>query len=419
MDERAHRLGRYWRAAAVVIGLVLAGSPAPAQTPGTAAGVYTVANVPVDATAASADAAREAARLQGERQAYNILLARLTRASDASRLPPASDAMLNDLIQGFEVGNERHSAVRYLANYTFHFRPDAVRQLLRGAGVPFAETPSKPLVVLPVFANGATTTLWEDPNPWRVAWNQRNAPAGLVPLVMPFGGAEDIAAIDMPRALSGDSAALTAISQRYDGADVLVAKATVTNAGAANETVAVTATRFSPGSGAAPQNWTGSYTLGTGEDEAALLARAVAGTVAQVEDAWKAANILDLNQVATVTATVPISSLQDWVGVRRKLGAIPAVQKADLMEINRQQADIVIHYVGDLAQLQLALAQNNLSLTGNPPAYVLAPRSEAASSGSIAPASSAAPQGFTAPTVPAAPANPTTPAASGAPATLH
>src|SRR5579883_1773061 len=287
---------RLLQAAPVAIGLVLATAAVRAQTAPAASGVYTVANVPVDATAASADAAREAARLQSEHQAYAILLARLTRASDASRLPPASDAVLNDLIQGFEVANERHSSVRYLADYTFHFRPDAVRQLLRGAGVPFAETPSKPLVVLPVFDSGSSTSLWEDPNPWRAAWNDRNAPAGLVPLVMPFGGAEDIAAIDAKTALAADGGALAAISQRYDGADVLVTHATVADGGTANESVAVATTRYSPSSGTAPQTWNQTYKLAAGEDEGALMVRAVAGTVAQIEDAWKAANILDVSQ---------------------------------------------------------------------------------------------------------------------------
>jgi Uncharacterized protein conserved in bacteria (DUF2066) len=370
MKVSTRATGRHWRTALAAICLMLAAASARAQN-AQGASVYTVANVPVDATAASADAAREAARLQGEHQAYQILLARLTRASDASRRPPANDATLNDLIQGFEVANERHSTVRYLANYTFHFRPDAVRQLLRGAGVPFAETPSKPLVVLPVFDSGGTATLWEDPNPWRAAWNERNAPAGLVPLVMPFGGAEDIAAIDAKGAASGDNTALAAISKRYDDADVLVARAVVTNGGAPNESVAVTATRFSPGSGGAAQSWSQTYALGAGEDEPALLARAVSGTVAQIEDAWKAANILDLSQVATLTASVPVSSLQDWVAVSRRLGAIPAVQKTDLMAIDRQHAQIAIHYVGDLSQLRLALAQNNLDLNGDAPDYVL------------------------------------------------
>ncbi|MGH7014630.1 MAG: DUF2066 domain-containing protein [Stellaceae bacterium] len=364
---------RHLRAALAAGCLALAAVPGCAQTAPPTTDVYTVANVPVDATAASADAAREKARIDGENQAYRILLARLTRTSDASRLPPANDATLNDLVQGFEVANERHSTVRYLANYTFHFRANAVRQLLRAAGVPFAETPSKPLVVLAVFDSGGTVALWEDPNPWRTAWNERNAPAGLVPLVMPFGGAEDIAAIDAKTALSGDATALAAISQRYDGDDVLAAQATVGNGGAPHETVAVSATRFSPASDAAPQTWSQSYTLAAGEDEAALLARAVAGTVAQIEDAWKAANILDLSQVATLTASVPIAALQDWVTVSRRLGAIPAVQKTDLVAIDRQHAQIAIHYVGDLTQLRLALAQKDLDLSGDAPDFVLAP----------------------------------------------
>lgn len=374
----ARKAMRPLQAALAAVCLVLAATVARAQLAPSAADVYTVANVPVDATAASADAARDAARLEGEHKAYQILLARLTRASDANRLPPASDATLNDLIQGFEVANERHSAVRYLADYTFHFRANAVRQLLRSAGVPFAETLSKPLVVLAVFVTGTTAALWEDPNPWRAAWNARTAPAGLVPLVMPFGGAEDIAAIDAKAALDGDGTALAAISARYDGADVLVTRATVDNQGAANESVAVSSARFSPGSGAAPQNWAQSYTLGAGEDETALLARAVAGTVAQIEDAWKAANILDLSQVATLTASVPINGLQDWVAVSRRLGTIPAVQSTDLMAIDRQHAQITIHYVGDLTQLRLALAQKNLDLNGDAPDYVLAPHTAGA-----------------------------------------
>src|SRR5579875_96581 len=94
---------RHLQVALAAICLALAAASANAQTTPAQAGVYTVANVPVDATAASADAAREAARLQGEHQAYAILLARLTRASDASKLPPADEATLNDLVQGFEV----------------------------------------------------------------------------------------------------------------------------------------------------------------------------------------------------------------------------------------------------------------------------------------------------------------------------
>ena len=123
---------------------MLAARPAPAAAPD----IFTVANVPVDATAANASAARDQARADGERRAYAILIGRLTLDADRGRLPPPTEALLNDLIAGFEVASERASGVRYLAKYTFHFRPDAVRELLRSAGIPFGESPSKPLVVL-------------------------------------------------------------------------------------------------------------------------------------------------------------------------------------------------------------------------------------------------------------------------------
>src|SRR6185437_13822580 len=95
--------------------------------------VYTVANVPVDATAANANAARDQARGDGERRAYAMLLDRITLDSDRARRPAANDTVLNDLVSGFEVAGERTSGVRYIAKYTFHFRPDAVRKLLRQA----------------------------------------------------------------------------------------------------------------------------------------------------------------------------------------------------------------------------------------------------------------------------------------------
>src|ERR1700691_1885985 len=115
-------------------------------------GVFTVAAVPVDATADNANAARDQARADGEQRAYQILLARLTRGADRDRLPRANAALLDTLIGSFEVAHERRSGVRYLADYTFHFRADAVRRLLGQAGVPFAGTESKQLFVLAVLA---------------------------------------------------------------------------------------------------------------------------------------------------------------------------------------------------------------------------------------------------------------------------
>src|SRR5579863_3739431 len=151
--ERFAMLLRRWPArcgALLLLGVLCAFStPAPAAQ--SRFDVFTIAAVRVDVTAASASAARDQALIEGERRALQMLVERLTLAAGRSRLPQPSNAQLNDLVQGFEVANERHSGVRYIAEYTFHFRPDSVRQLLSQAGIAFAETPSKPLVVLAVL----------------------------------------------------------------------------------------------------------------------------------------------------------------------------------------------------------------------------------------------------------------------------
>jgi hypothetical protein len=276
--------------------------------------------------------------------------------------------MLNQVIIGFEVANERRSTVHYLADYTFHFRADVVEQLLRDRGVPFAETVSKPVVVLPVLEAGGRPMLWDDPNPWRDAWTRAKPPQGLVPVQVPLGEVEDVSAIDGAKADAGDDARLQAISANYDHADVLVTRATVHPDGSG---VDVSTTRFVPGSPGGEQSWVASYTANQGESQQDLLVRATAGTVAQVNDAWKQANMLDYSQTATLTVAVPADDLNSWLAVRRRLAATTAVRSSQLLSLDRHGARIELHYVGSPDQLRVGLAQNNLSLSGSDPDWVL------------------------------------------------
>jgi hypothetical protein len=335
----------------------------------TRADIFTV-SVPVDATAASANAARDTARLDGERRAYTALLDRLTLPRDRNRLPQPTDSILNQVIQGFEVANERRSTVRYLADYTVHFRAAAVEQLLRDRGVPFAETVSKAVVVLPVLEEAGRPMLWDDPNPWREAWASAKPAQGLVPMTVPLGEVEDVATIDAATADAGDDSHLQAISANYDRADVLVTRATIRNPGN-GESVDVSTTRFVPGSPGGEQSWVASYTAAAGESEPDLLARAVVGTAEQVENAWKQANMLDYSQSATLVVSVPAASLDAWLAVRQRLAATAAVQGTQLISLDRHGARLELHYVGSADQLRVALAQNNLDLSGSDPDWVL------------------------------------------------
>ena len=193
------------------------------------------ATVRVDATADSAAAARELARVDGQRRALVLLIDRLSGATDSGKLTKLDDKTITDMVESFEVADERMSAVHYLADYTFHFRPSKVRRLVHTADSAPTEANSKPaivegggkpLIVLPVFKDSARSMLWDDPNAWRDAWGQRSAETGPTRLTVPLGDASDLATIDAGRAEAGKPDALAAIAQRNGGDEAIVALAT-------------------------------------------------------------------------------------------------------------------------------------------------------------------------------------------------
>lgn len=148
--------------------------------------VYEVRDVPVDVTAETAAQAREQALAEGERQAFDLLLRRLTLAMDRDRLPTLDNTGMAALVKDFSVVEEKTSDVRYLAKLDFRFKREGVRNLLMDRGLPFAETASKPMVVLPVQESAAGLFLWDEPNPWRGAWRRLPPWAGWCPWCIPW-----------------------------------------------------------------------------------------------------------------------------------------------------------------------------------------------------------------------------------------
>ena len=89
---------------------------------------------------------------------------------DHKRLPVMDPKQVATYVKDFNVTNEKNSEIRYLADLTYRFKPNDIRLLLRDNEIQFAETISKPMLVLPVYQIAGAVFLWDDPNPWREAW---------------------------------------------------------------------------------------------------------------------------------------------------------------------------------------------------------------------------------------------------------
>lgn len=332
------------------------------------------ATVKVDATADSPAGAREAARIDGQRRALAAIADRLSGGTGAAKLTKLDDRTITDMVASFEVANEKMSAVRYLADYTFHFRPAALQRALRNAGVALSDQPGKepgkPAVVLPVYQTASGAVLWDDPNPWRDAWAQTAPATGPVPLSVPLGDISDIAAIDAAKARAGDAGALAAIGKQNGAEDAIVALATPRGPADKPSGLDIVVRRYR--AGRPLDGHPESLTANPGEAADAFFGRAVVAVVAAIESGWKKEPVPHYDQQGSLTAVLPITGLDDWVKVRDRLAGVPTIRKVSLVTLSRQEATIEIDYLGNIDQLKASLAGASLDLVKGDPNWRLA-----------------------------------------------
>jgi hypothetical protein len=295
------------------------------------------------------------------------------------------------------VVHEHTSAVRYTADYTFHFRPSETRRLLGvsantnaaagansgpNAGGSLAASPApnasdqsadanKPIVVLPVYQAGAQAPprLWDEPNPWREAWDQHPPNAGPQHMIVPLGDAGDVATIDADKARSGDAAAISAIAKHNGADEALVAVAALQGPAEKPSGVDVTVRRYRAGQ--LVDSHTDSVTANPGEASDALVTRAVAAVGADIASGWKKDASAHADQEGSLTAVLPITGLDDWVHARDRIAALSLVRKITLVALSRQEATIEIGYKGSVDQLKDAFAGINLTLARGTPMWRL------------------------------------------------
>ena len=347
--------------------------------------LFSVAGVRIDAIAESAQAAQQAALRRGQATALRSMFKKLTLVADHPRLPSIDRPMIDRLMRSYQVTSERRSAQRYVAKITVYFDPDRVRETLRLADIPYAETVSPTSLVLAVLVDQAGARLWASPNDWRLAWENFNRGGRLVNLAMPYGELADISAVSADQALTGDQVALATIAARYGANDVVVAiaqpqspnqlmvelhrhgeTATLLLRGTRDLALAAPAepdlAAVAEGDPLTPDE--------TEDQDLAATRRAAYGTViaeivAVLEQDWIAANLLDFGVVTGVAVAVPLSGLGQWLNIRARLEALSQIERIEINSLSPVVADLTLHYLGSESRLVTALRARKLALVDN------------------------------------------------------
>ena len=331
--------------------------------------LFEVLDIKVDETDQTAAAAREKALAAGERRAWDVLVQRLVDPQQR-RLPEFSQREIGDAVKDMWVTEEKTSPIRYIASLNYNFRPASIRRLLASRGVRFTMTPSQPVIVLPVYEAAGERLLWDDPNPWRQAW-QGVRVRGLVPIKVPNGDLADLSIVGVDQALAGDRPRLAELAQRHGGSDALVTVARVEAGPAPNAHLKVSSIRYSATAAQplAERSFTGE--AGVTPD---LLRQAALAVADDLQAAWRrgmAAAPAEGKPTSVTRVVVPLPSLEDWVRIRKRLLALPDIQSVTLQSITREEARLTIVYPGNTEQLSSALAQTGMYLRDQDGAWMI------------------------------------------------
>ncbi|MDF1585700.1 DUF2066 domain-containing protein [Marinimicrococcus flavescens] len=373
------RAGAELRGAVLALAALLLGA-VPALRAATAAELFRVTGVPVDAAAEDAVAAREQAIAEGEREGLRRLLRRLTLPADASRLPDVGGLALARFVRSFDIEDERVAPRRYVARLNVNYVPDAVRDLLGQSGVDFLAEPSPPILVVPAVREGGRLEPWREGGAWRQAWGELAQDPLMVQLVLPLGDLADMTSLDAAALEAGDEAAAAALGERY-GAQEVVAVIAEPVGGAAPDAASADAPAAGPQlfrltlqplageiAGSPPL----SFELRP-EPTAEPWPAAAQAALGRLEDLWKQSRLVPAAHTEAVSFEVPLADLGTWVLIRRQLDTLPEVREVRVDSFARDRVEVTVAVAGGLERLRQSLKRRGFVLSAENDQWRLLP----------------------------------------------
>ena len=314
---------------------------------------YLIGGIDVDITGADAIKAREQGVREAQRRAVKMLVERMVAPEDRAKVPPVDDGRLQALVRGVEFAKERTAGNRYMATLNVVFGAEPVKSWLSEAGIGVVETVSRAALVVPLWKDRNGVEPLDDRNAWRDAWQALDASASSVPVMLVRGDQLDQNALSVEEAYVGDVSALSRLNERYRAPTIIVA---IVEGNKDSGALTVSGMRYDTQTGA--RSDIARMTV----DEARLLPDAAKKIHDQVEQQWRSVALVRRDSQASLDVTVPIRALGDWVQVRQRLGAVPAIKNVSVRTLEADHADLHLDYFGTPEQLQQTLAQAGLQL---------------------------------------------------------
>jgi hypothetical protein len=414
--------------------------PPPIAAPAAAAssasdGPLTVTDVIIDKTDKNAVVARDQAIIEAQRTAFEV-------AAEKSMSPEAFKAYkvpdnktIATLVDSFEIKNEQIAGNRYVASFTVRFLPeisnyiripDGVRVIAAAppvaapattsattaaapaaasasasataaipaapaaaaAAVAAASTTPRTVLILPYYEDASgKKALWDDPNPWRDAWQEvgSSAPNPNLTISVPTGDLSDVSSGDTDTVWKGDYSTIEKSRAKYNATEVALV---VAHAGKGVELYIYKDGKLErEKSVGGKYNDQDSYKKAIAKMIAVLKAPVPYGAAktvaaaAPVEEKTAEEKIAEMPPVeqapaspaaeppaaeegkVTIEATMNFSNYAQWMEAQKRLASLSPPVDIEISGLSKDQAQFTLDYeAGGMAALRAALAVKGLML---------------------------------------------------------
>ncbi len=301
----------------------------------------------------------------GKKQAFSDMISRFLTKHDFERLALPKLKIIDDMIRDLQLEEERYGSGIYIAVLNVRFRLENVRQYLRNIGFAYSETVARPYLLLPVFIDLRTKNvyLWEPDNIWLDVWldSKDIGDRHLLPVYIPKNQYLDNILLKNIKQINKDAKILNQIKDYYHTDNIILLTATGEYQPSARtlKGLEVTAHFFT-------KDWQRDsiiLKLNERNDAVKLLNTAKKNIFNEIQDQWKHNTAIELGEENNLRVKVRMSSLPEWLKIKKTLQSVPDVINFRLVQIGQGEAVIEMLFYGDADRLGRALAREFLSLS--------------------------------------------------------
>lgn len=316
--------------------------------------VFVVSGIPVFSDSDSLDNAQREGVNKATEEAFLVLLQRMLPASAHWKLETIKKSQAFDLVKEITTFDERKTSHSYMATVNIEFSEEGVRNLLNVLGITYTEQYARPMLVIPMIAEGKEKVIWGNAE-WDEAWGIAPSRVGLQRYSYMLGDLEDVGFFKDKDLYKLEHKDFQRLLSKYEAVDVLIIDVSKNNK---NFDVVLRIL-----SSLDDMSQTTSYPVDSSlksYENYALLSNNILN---KVDEFFKGIDLFDNKKEYRTRLYVPFLEIKEWKSMKSDLESMAGFKAVDVIKSSTNMVIVDIVYNIEPIEMSTVLAKKGFEIT--------------------------------------------------------